>query len=298
MNRIRIFTDFCSTDHINQSFKRIWGDLPENWVLVNDDTYTHAIIMNTPMPALKVPKERVIGLAMEPFVGFQTRPHPFLKMTVQFVQYAQKHIGRYLLGAQFVDSTGKMPEPFEAKFSYLFHVAPPPDSYIPAPILPNKPLFSIMVSQKSIAAGHVYRHTLVKQLLKIPNFPIHVYGNGCKPYMNDPRVYGKFDDDMVMYNTYPFHICIENFQLPHYFSEKIINPMLCGCTPVYLGCSEIDTYIPSEGGILKLTGDVNQDIQLLYKIINNPTEYKAKHTPCRAKVREITCLAKHLEELF
>ena len=156
----------------------------------------------------------------------------------------------------------------------------------------------MMVSQKTFAPGHAYRHELVKQLLKIPNFPIHVYGNGCEKYKDDPRVMGSFTNHQIMYDDYPFHICIENFELPHYFSEKIINPMLCGCTPVYLGCSQIDDYIPTESGIIKLTGDVNQDILLLYKIIQDPQKYKEKHTPCRQKVREITCLARHLDELF
>ena len=298
MNRLRIFTDFCSSKDIMESFNHIWGPLSDNWTMVDDESYTHAILMNTPMPPLNIPKERVIGLAMEPFIGVQDCIHPFLKMNMTFIEYAQKHVGRYLLGAPFRDSTGKMPPPFEAKYSYLLHITPPPTSYIPPMIQPNKPLFSIMVSRKTSAPGQSYRHTLVQQLLKIPNFPMHVYGNGCQQYYGDIRVKGNFDDHMIMYNTYPFHICIENFQLPHYFSEKIINPMLCGCTPVYLGCTEIDTYIPTEDGIIKLTGDVNQDILLLYRIIDDPHTYKSKHTPCRHKVREITCLVKHIDELF
>jgi hypothetical protein len=34
--------------------------------LTNDDNYTHAIIINTCMPELNIPKENVIGFAHEP----------------------------------------------------------------------------------------------------------------------------------------------------------------------------------------------------------------------------------------
>jgi hypothetical protein len=294
MNRLRIFADFATSRQAIEDFKYCWGELPDNWVFVEDDSYTHVILLNTPMPYLTVPKERVVGLALEPIIGF----HPFLQITNNFLEYATNHIGRYLIGAPIHDQYGNIQSPFEPKYAYLFHMAPPPVSYIPASIQPNKPLFSIMVSHKTFAPGHNYRHILVRHLLQIPNFPMHVYGNGCEPYRNDPRVRGGFDKHQVMYNDYPFHICIENFVLPHYFSEKIINPMLCGCTPVYIGCSNIDSYFPTENGILKLTGDVNEDIRLLYKIIDDPHKYKKEHTPCRDKVREITHLPSHLDELF
>lgn len=300
INRLKIFASFSTTEEMTKVVKLIWGeDLPDNWALVEDDSYTHAILLNTSMPAdLTIPKERVIGLAMEPFIGFPDIIHPFLNITDEFIEYAKTHIGRYLLGAPFYDEFGKMPKPFEARYSYLTHAPAPPPDYIPATIRPNKPLFSIMVSHKTYAPGHAYRHTLVKQLLKIPDFPIHVYGNGCEPYEGDPRVMGGFTKHQIMYDEYPFHICIENFGLPHYFSEKIINPMLCGCTPIYLGCTKIDEYIPTKGGIIQLTSDVNQDILLLYKIIRNPELYKEKHTPSRQKVREITSLFKHINKLF
>ena len=38
------------------------------------------------MPDLRVSKENVIGLAFEPI--------PFLDLTIPFIEYAQKHIGK------------------------------------------------------------------------------------------------------------------------------------------------------------------------------------------------------------
>ena len=302
IHRLRIFTDFCSSTEAMTSAKRVWGEPLSGWELVDDESYTHAILMNTPMVLHNIPKENVLGLAMEPFIGFLDKPHPFLNLTPEFIQYANQYIGNYFLSSPFFESTTKkMPEPFKARFSFLWHMPVLPKDYIPATIQSGKPLFSMMVSHKRFAPGHEYRHKLITTLLRIPNFPIHIYGNGCEDYSHDRRVRGVFDDDITLYQEYPFNICIENFQLPHYFSEKLINPLLCATTPVYLGCIQIDEYFPKHGdfhGIMKLTGTVDTDLRLLYKIIKNPEEYRKKHTPCREKVRETTSLMRNLDILF
>ena len=88
--------------------------------------------------------------------------------------------------------------------------------------------------------GHKYRHILVQNILK-SNLPIDIYGNGCKYYnnINDPRIKGEFNDT-TLFDNYKFHICIENFQTPHYFSEKIMDPLICNSIPIYLGCNNIN----------------------------------------------------------
>jgi hypothetical protein len=57
--------------------------------ITTEDDFTHAIIINTAMPSLKIPKENVIGLAWEP-----TR---FLCINNVFINYAIKHIGKYFI---------------------------------------------------------------------------------------------------------------------------------------------------------------------------------------------------------
>jgi hypothetical protein len=42
------------------------------------------------------------------------------------------------------------------------------------------------------------------------------------------------------------------------------------CKPIYLGCKNIDMYFDN---IIKLTGDINQDILLIIEIIRNPMKY-------------------------
>ena len=60
------------------------SDLYNNKViLTNDDNYTHAIIINTCMPKLNIPKENVIGISHEPYIWL------FINKNKQvFIEYA------------------------------------------------------------------------------------------------------------------------------------------------------------------------------------------------------------------
>jgi hypothetical protein len=115
--------------------------------ITNDDNYTHAIIMNTAMPNLTIPKENVIGLAFEPPL--------FLSQDVtftQFIRYATSNISKYFIG-----SNDGLPENFIQHYSYMWHITPPRT-------LPRKDkLMSIMISEKKQAPGHIFRHTLEKK---------------------------------------------------------------------------------------------------------------------------------------
>jgi hypothetical protein len=241
-----------------------------------NDNYTHAIIMNTAMPRLKnIPKKNVLGLAFEP-------PH-FLGLTNEFVHYAIQNIGTYFIG-----ETMGLPAPFTEHYGYMWHM----------PLLKERPvkrpnMMSIMVSMKQQAPGHKYRHALVQRILAT-DLPIDIYGNGSKLYgNNDSRLKGEFKETEP-FLPYHFHIAIENFQLNHYFSEKIVNPLLAGTTPIYCGCKNIDSYFPNM--VIKLTGDVDNDLNLFVDIFNNFGLYRK--TVDIDYVKNRINLVKHIPKLF
>uniref|UniRef100_A0A6C0JXH0 Fucosyltransferase C-terminal domain-containing protein n=1 Tax=viral metagenome TaxID=1070528 RepID=A0A6C0JXH0_9ZZZZ len=278
---IRIFSNFCSSTECKNKYETIdeaflesnYGNIKDIYITDGDD-YTHAIIMNVAMPRLKnISKGNVIGLAFEP-------PH-FLGLQTPFVHYAQKYIGKYLIG-----QTYGLPAPFIEYQGYVWHT--PPLKSIPAK--PN--WMSIMVSQKSQAPGHKYRHELVSRILG-SNLPIDIMGRGCKYYKPDPRLKGEFNG-LEPYLSYQFHIAIENFQLNHYYSEKIMDPLFCGTTPVYLGCHNIDNYFP--GMVIKLSGDAAKDFELLGEILKNPDEYR-KHIDLDV-VKNTTSFIKNVPKIF
>jgi len=261
--RIRIFSDFSNSSHGKAVYETIfetdlleeYGNSPEKKIFITtDDDYTHAIIWNKAMPNLlpSVSKENVIGLAYEP-------PN-FLGITEEFINYAQKYIGKYFIG-----EVGNLPEPFIGGKAYLSHISP-------LKTMPSTKtrLMSIMVSEKKNAPGHNYRHELVKEILKT-NLPIDIYGRGCPLYnMNDNRIKGKFEEK-ELYEDYKFHICIENFQTSYYYSEKIINPLLCGTIPIYLGCKNMDKSLSESTHFL--TGNLSQDMAFISHVIHNPDNF-------------------------
>jgi len=258
MIKIKIFCSFAPSDKCKDVFEKInysnqcsFYGKDKKYIFTNDDDFTHAIIMNTAMPELKIPKENVLGLAFEPIY--------FLGLTSEFVDYAKKHIGRYFIGDKF-----DLPEPFVEHFAYMWHSRPPSE------ISFKNKIMSIIVSEKQFAPGHLYRHQLVQKLIEL-NLPIDIYGHGSNQYKYN-RIMGQFND-AEPYETYSFSICIENTICNHYFSEKIITPLMYNCMPIYLGCKNLNNYLEN---VVILNGDVQKDIQVIIAILNNPFRYYKK----------------------
>ena len=261
-HRIRIFSSWCDSMSGKNEIERIslfsqtssYGKDKSVYITDGED-YTHAIIWNTAMPEIRrdIPKENVIGFAHEPIV--------YLGLSHEFIEYAKKYIHKYYIG-----DAGNLPAPFIEGNCYLTY-NPPLQS-----LSPKKHGISLMISNKTHQPGHLYRHILAGEILK-SNLPVDIYGRGCvfDIYKNDSRIKGIFKQ-YEPYDGYDFHICIENVQSNHYFSEKIINSLLTCTTPIYLGCKNIDTYFPNN--VIKLTGNIGHDMKLLYDICINPNRYK------------------------
>ena len=126
---------------------------------------------------------------------------------------------------------------------------------------------SIILSQKKIAPGHMYRHTLVESIIQ-NNLPIDIYGRGANNY-NGIHIKGIFLSNEP-YENYLYSICIENFLSNHYISEKIINPMLCNCMPIYIGAKHISYYFQN---FISLTGDLVTDMNILVTILKEPMKF-------------------------
>jgi hypothetical protein len=278
MYKIKIFCPFSSSKNCKEVYERInyaneidFYGKDKKIYITDEDDYTHAIIINTIMPELKIPKENVIGLAFEPI--------QFLGLTNEFINYAQKYVSKYYIGDKY-----DLPEPFVEHFGYMWHSRPSKE------IINKQELISIVVSNKCFAPGHIYRHKLIEQIINL-KLPIDIYGHGSKQYSYN-RIKGSFND-AEPYENYLFSICIENYQSNHYFSEKIITPLMYNCKPIYLGCKNIDTYFDN---IIKLTGDINQDVLLLIHIIKNPMQYY-KHTYNEKNIKTVN-LIENIEKLY
>lgn len=285
---IKFFSSFCESKECKRMIELVcethlmenYGTDKEINVTTDDELYTHAIIVNTAMPDIRadVPKSNIIGIAYEPPV--------FLGLTTEFIQYAKEKLSKYYIGEKY-----DLPKPFEEKYTYLWFNTPLPTNITP----PKSKIMSIMISQKQFAPGHKYRHILTQHIIN-NKLPIDIYGRGCKYYdnMEDcPNMKGEFTEHEP-YQDYEFHIAIENFETNHYFSEKIINTLICGTTPIYLGCKNIREYFPDN--VICLSGILIKDMRLLVDIVNNP--YKYRRTVDIADVKQKCNMLKNLDKLF
>ena len=161
---------------------------------VDDDTYTHVIIINyynnKIIPKIKktISKKNVLAIAWEPPI--------FLPKGKDFKDYADKNIGKFLYGQVLRN----YPKCFVGHYGFISH--------IPFQPKPEKTKFmSIVLSKKKQLDGHKHRHSLVQAILKT-DLDIHIYGRGANQYSSD-RVKGEFER-MEPYKDYTFTIAIEN----------------------------------------------------------------------------------------
>jgi hypothetical protein len=241
------------------------------------------------MPKLTIPKENVIGIAHEPPEFLNLLLHQTnqdqnknidenkhqnqeenLHHDQTFIDYVSKYVSKYYIGEKY-----NLPEEFVEGNGYVPHCSPPRH------IINKNKIMSIMISQKIFTQGHAYRHKLARVIMD-NNLPIDIYGRGCKLYdtndTNDNNLLkGEFNSNEHIEN-YLFHIAIENTQHPHYYTEKIKNPLLHGTNVIYLGCTNIFNYLP-DNGIYLLTGNIQTDMNLIITILKDwKTYYKQINT--------------------
>jgi len=293
--RIRFFSDFCTSESCKQTYERMclykkldyYGKTKKIY-FTTTETYTHAFLLNCPIPGnLQVEKECVIGFAHEP------PNNSCLNLYYNnFIEFAQKSIGKYFIGSV----TGLPAPPFIGHHGFLYHEMPSNFS-----VMPNKKtkVMSIMVSHKSYTIGHKYRHALVSHILK-HRLPIDIWGNGAKFYKQrfpeSNNIYGDFKSMAEMCENYTFTIAIENTSHDHYFTEKIVNPLLYDTIPLYWGCTKIEEYFPNYS--IKLTGNINMDIITINRVLKNPQYFLAKHKANIEEVLDKVNLIKNVERIM
>lgn len=98
---------------------------------------------------------------------------------------------------------------------------------------------SIIASSKKYLAGHKLRHKCVDWMVE-NNVDVDVMGRGYKP----------FDTKSDGLAPYRFSVVIENTREENYFTEKLMDALLCKTVPIYWGCPNISDYFDTEGMII------------------------------------------------
>jgi hypothetical protein len=98
---------------------------------------------------------------------------------------------------------------------------------------------SLIASAKRDHPGHKLRHSLV-DFVRASHPEVAIMGRGYTPFETKA-------DGLAPYR---YSVVIENVQQPNYFTEKLIDAILCDCVPIYWGCPNIGDFMDTRGMIL------------------------------------------------
>lgn len=130
----------------------------------------------------------------------------------------------------------------------------------------NKNL-SVIDSGKRMVVGHNKRLRVINQLInKHPN-KIDIYGKITMGKKNN-NVFKKPLPDRAKEDgllDYRYNLACENGRTDFYFSEKIVDALLCWCMPIYWGCKNIDKFLP-EGSYINIDLDDKNVVEKIIEI--------------------------------
>lgn len=105
---------------------------------------------------------------------------------------------------------------------------------------------------------------------------------------NEKNVLGSIWNKRAALNDFRFSICAENTIQRNYISEKFWDSVLTNTVPIYLGCSNINDYIPSDYfvNLTSKVDDIDAMIEEIREITNNSEELYKKYQPRIKELKE------------
>ena len=115
----------------------------------------------------------------------------------------------------------------------------------------------------TVCSSKTQRHTFHKQRydftqkLKAAIPELDIFGHGVQP----------IDDKAETLDDYKYHLAIENHFAPHHWTEKLADPFLGYCLPIYAGAPNINEYFPSDSYVPLSIYDLNGAISTIQKLL-------------------------------
>lgn len=114
----------------------------------------------------------------------------------------------------------------------------------PSKPAPKTHMASLIASNKRDLAGHKLRHEIV-DLIREHSLDVDIMGRGYKPFDNKA-------DGLLPYR---YSVVIENVQETGYYTEKLIDTLLCRTVPIYWGSPDVSERFDPRGIIICNTAD-------------------------------------------
>lgn len=119
-------------------------------------------------------------------------------------------------------------------------------------------LCSVVCSNNAVTRGHRQRIEFVELLKQEFGDQIDFFGRGFRT----------MDDKDEALAPYRFHIALENSVHRDYWTEKLADPFLRGCFPIYSGCPNLDDYFPSESYVRIDLDDPQHAMTTIKRVLN------------------------------
>jgi hypothetical protein len=218
-----------------------------------------------------VPLHRRIFVAGEPESFHRYQPR-FLEQfgTVITTQSNTKHPGAILMqpginwfaGVKFVDGI----ERFRAELDFS-------SLEIQSPV--KTKLCSVICSNNAVTSGHRQRIKFVEQLKEEFGDQIDYFGRGS-------RTMADKDEALAEYR---FHIALENSIHHNYWTEKLADPFLRDCFPIYSGCTNVAEYFP-KGSYVRIDIDRPREaFKIIQEVLRSDFDQKSMEVRREAKRR-------------
>ena len=122
---------------------------------------------------------------------------------------------------------------------------------------------STVVGFKSMTEGHKIRHNLYFSQQGLHSLPILFFRSCTYPLLpairQNPILESKdITAKYVLFETFQFHLTIENSRQENYFTEKLIDCLVTKTIPIYYGCPNIGEYFDTTGWILLQDGTAEE----------------------------------------
>jgi len=120
----------------------------------------------------------------------------------------------------------------------------------------KKKMISLIRTAKSMCKEHDLRNKIFDSIINRFEDQIDVYGRDHK-FISDKK-------EALL--DYHYHICIENYFGNDFWTEKLSDPLIAKCNPIYLGCRNLKDYFNEKFYHLKLD-DLDFNLRFIEKIL-------------------------------
>jgi len=244
--------------------KRVLKDfyIGQDVEIVDDDSYDFLVCINSVSQTPRVPREKTIGVIMEPSWSHHVDKNLSQKCGTIFV-HDNSLFG--FSGCNIIERPSLM-------FNEFYTTDESIDFYRTNQFKKTKKISFVVSSIRGSGSHILYdkRYELAKEIIR-RRLPVDIYGRGW--IANGDRIKGPLREKRESLIDYEFSIGVENCAEKNYISEKLFDNFLVNTVPVYTGCPNVEEIYNKDSFIGLNLDDQESCISTIEKILEGEIVY-------------------------